>query len=129
MPTRRKGSRSSSSRPRPGSATSAGRAPPSRGPPRARRPRGRGTGPHPAPHRRRCAAEIGPALVEAALAGNDLASADAARAVSLEAAYRLNLPIAIATMRLAGGRLLLARRDAAGAAADLAAALETFERL
>ncbi len=78
---------------------------------------------------RRCAAEIGPALVEAALAGNDLAAADAARAVSLEAAYRLNLPIAIATMRLAGGRLLLARRDAAGAAADLAAALETFERL
>jgi len=78
---------------------------------------------------RRCAAEIGPALVEAALAGDDLAAADAARAVSLEAAYRLNLPIAIATIRLAGGRLLLARHDAAGAAVDFTAALETFERL
>ncbi|MDQ6858571.1 MAG: AAA family ATPase [Chloroflexota bacterium] len=78
---------------------------------------------------RRCAAEIGPALVEAALAGNDLAAADAARAVSLEAAYRLNLPIAVATMRLAGGRLLLARGDLAGAAVDFRAALETFERL
>jgi adenylate cyclase len=78
---------------------------------------------------RRCAAEIGPALVETALAANDLAGADAARAVSLEAAYRLNLPIAIATMRLAGGRLLAARGDAAGALIDLVAALETFERL
>jgi len=78
---------------------------------------------------RRCAAEIGPALVEAALAGHDLAAADAARATSLEAAYRLNLPIAIASMRLAGGRLLAARGDQAGAAVDLAAALETFERL
>jgi class 3 adenylate cyclase/tetratricopeptide (TPR) repeat protein len=78
---------------------------------------------------RRCAAEIGPALVEAALAGGDLAAADAARAVSLEAAYRLNLPIAIATMRLAGGRLHAARGDAAAAAADFRAALETFERL
>ncbi|MDP9319542.1 MAG: hypothetical protein M3P16_00420, partial [Chloroflexota bacterium] len=54
---------------------------------------------------------------------------DAARAVSLEAAYRLNLPIAIATMRLAGGRLLAARGDAAGAAVDFRAALDTFERL
>ncbi len=78
---------------------------------------------------RRCAAEIGPALVEAALAGDDLAAADAARAVSLEAAYRLNLPIAIASIRLAGGRVLLARRDAAGAMTDFSAALETFERL
>src|SRR5206468_6335027 len=75
---------------------------------------------------RRCAAEIGPALVEAALAGNDLAAADAARAVSLEAAYRLNLPIAIATIRLAGGQLLLARHDAAGATVDFTAALDTF---
>jgi hypothetical protein len=32
-------------------------------------------------------------------------------------------------MRLAGGRLLLARGDLAGAAVELAAALETFERL
>jgi class 3 adenylate cyclase/tetratricopeptide (TPR) repeat protein len=78
---------------------------------------------------RRCAAEIGPALVETALAAADLAGADAARAMSLEAAYRLNLPIAIATMRLAGGKLLSARGDVAGAAADYAAALETFERL
>jgi class 3 adenylate cyclase/tetratricopeptide (TPR) repeat protein len=78
---------------------------------------------------RRCAAEIGPALVETALAEGDLAGADAARAMSLEAAYRLNLPIAIATMRLAGGKLLSARGDVAGAAADYAAALETFERL
>jgi len=78
---------------------------------------------------RRCAAEIGPALIEAALAANDLAAADAARAVSLEAAYRLNLPIAIAAMRLAGGRLLAARGDVAGAAVDLNAALDTFERL
>ena len=78
---------------------------------------------------RRCAAEIGPALVEAALAADDLAAADAARALSLEAAYRLNLPIAIASIRLAGGRVLLARRDASGAMADFSAALETFERL
>jgi class 3 adenylate cyclase/tetratricopeptide (TPR) repeat protein len=78
---------------------------------------------------RRCAAEIGPALVEAALAAGDLATADAARAVSLEAAYRLNLPIAIATMRLAGGRLLAARGDLPGAAANFQAALDTFERL
>ncbi|HEV2249150.1 MAG TPA: adenylate/guanylate cyclase domain-containing protein [Candidatus Limnocylindria bacterium] len=78
---------------------------------------------------RRCAAEIGPALVEAALAGNDLAAADAARALSLEAAYRLNLPIAIAGMRLAGGRLLAARGDLAGAAVDYRAALDTFEKL
>ena len=47
---------------------------------------------------RRCSAEIGPALVETAIAANDLPGADAARSVSLEAAYRLNLPIAIATM-------------------------------
>ena len=78
---------------------------------------------------RRCAAEIGPALVEAALAAGDLAAADAARAISLEAAYRLNLPIAIATMRLAGGRLHLARGDVADAATDFRAALDTFERL
>ena len=78
---------------------------------------------------RRCSAEIGPALVEAALAADDLVAADAARAASLEAAYRLNLPIAIATMRLAGGRLMLARGDGTGAAVELAAALETFERL
>jgi tetratricopeptide (TPR) repeat protein len=78
---------------------------------------------------RRCSAEIGPAVVEAALAADDLVAADAARAASLEAAYRLNLPIAIATMRLAGGRLLLARADLAGAAVEFAAALETFERL
>ena len=78
---------------------------------------------------RRCAAEIGPALIETAIAAHDLAAADAARAVSLEAAYRLNLPIAIAAIRLAGGRLLQARRDPAGAAVDLRAALDTFERL
>ena len=78
---------------------------------------------------RRCAAEIGPALVETALAASDLPAADAARASSLEAAYRLNLPIAIAGMRLAGGRLLAARGDLAGAAVDFRAALETFERL
>src|SRR5207245_9079582 len=51
---------------------------------------------------RRCAAEIGPALVEAALAADDLAAAAAARALPLEPAYRLNLPIAIASVRLAG---------------------------
>jgi len=78
---------------------------------------------------RRCSAEIGPALVAAALAADDLVAADAARAASLEAAYRLNLPIAVATMRLAGGRLLLARGDGTGAAVEFAAALETFERL
>ena len=78
---------------------------------------------------RRCAAEIGPALVETALAANDLAGADAARAISLEAAYRLNLPIAIATIRVAGGRVLAARGDAAGALVDFNAALDTFERL
>ena len=77
---------------------------------------------------RRCAAEIGPALVEAALAAGDLAAADAARAAALEAAYRLNLPIAIASIRLAGGRLLVARGDVAGAGADFRAALDTFER-
>ena len=78
---------------------------------------------------RRCAADIGPALIEAAIAGKDLAAADAARAVSLEAAYRLNLPIAIASIRLAAGRLLQARGDTVGAAVDLEAALQTFERL
>jgi tetratricopeptide (TPR) repeat protein len=78
---------------------------------------------------RRCAAEIGPALVETALASGDLALADAARAMSLEAAYRLNLPIAIATIKLASGRLLAARGDAAGALADYRSALDTFERL
>ena len=78
---------------------------------------------------RRCAADIGPALIETAIATRDLPAGDAARAVSLEAAYRLNLPIAIAAIRLAGGRLLQARGDGAGAAVDLRAALETFERL
>ena len=78
---------------------------------------------------RRCAAEIGPALVETAIAADDLDGADAARAVALEAAYRLNLPIAIATMRLAGGRLLAARGDTVGALVDLQAALDTFDRL
>ena len=78
---------------------------------------------------RRCAAEIGPALVEAAIATGDLAGADAARAMALEAAYRLNLPIAIASMRLAAGRLMTVRGDAQGAAAEYGAALATFERL
>lgn len=78
---------------------------------------------------RRCAAEIGPALVEAAIATNDLPAADAARSLSLEAAYRLNLPIAIASMRLAAGRLLTARGDTAGATTEYGAALATFERL
>ena len=78
---------------------------------------------------RRCAAEIAPALVEAALAAGDLAEADAARAAGLEAAYRLSLPISIAAIRLAGGRLLSARGDPVGAAAEYGAALETFHRL
>ena len=78
---------------------------------------------------RRCAAEIGPALVEANIAAGDLPGADAARAMSLEAAYRLNLPIAIAAMRLAAGRLMTVRGDATGAAAEYGAALATFERL
>ena len=78
---------------------------------------------------RRCAAEIGPALVETAIAGGDLAGADAERSMSLEAAYRLNLPIAIAAMRLAAGRLMTVRGDTAGAAAEYGAALGTFERL
>ena len=78
---------------------------------------------------RRCSAEIGPALVETAIASGDLAAADAARAMSLEAAYRLNLPIAIAGIRLAGGKLLAARGDLVGSAADYHAAIDTFERL
>ena len=78
---------------------------------------------------RRCAAEIGPALVEAAIAGDDLPGADAARSMSLEAAYRLNLPIAIASLRLAAGRLLAVRGDASGAAIEYDAARATFERL
>ena len=78
---------------------------------------------------RRCAAEIGPALVETAIAAADLPGADAARSASLEAAYRLNLPIAIAAMRLAAGRLLAVRGDATGAATEYGAALATFERL
>jgi class 3 adenylate cyclase/tetratricopeptide (TPR) repeat protein len=78
---------------------------------------------------RRCAAEIGPALVETAIAAGDLAGADAARSMSLEAAYRLNLPIAIAGMRLAGGRLLAAKGDRMAAAAEYTAALAMFERL
>ena len=78
---------------------------------------------------RRCAAEIGPALVETAIAADDLDEADAARAGALESAYRLNLPIAIATMRLVGGRLLAARGDAVGALVDLQAALDTFDQL
>jgi hypothetical protein len=49
--------------------------------------------------------------------------------MSLEAAYRLNLPIAIAAVRVAGARLLAARGDADAAAAELRAALQTFERL
>jgi hypothetical protein len=78
---------------------------------------------------RRCAAEIGPALVETAIAAGDLAGADAARSMSLEAAYRLNLPIAIAAMRLAAGRLLAAKGDRLAAAAEYTAALAMFERL
>lgn len=77
---------------------------------------------------RRCAAEIAPALVETSIAAGDLATADAARAVGLEAAYRLQLPIAVAAVRLAGGRLLTARGDPLGAATEYRAALETFER-
>ncbi len=77
---------------------------------------------------RRCAAEIAPALVEVALASGDLAEAEAARASGLEAAYRLNLPIAIAAVRLAGGRLLAARADPAGAQNEYRAALEAFDR-
>ena len=69
------------------------------------------------------------ALVEAAIAADDLPAADAARSMSLEAAYRLNLPIAIAAMRLAAGRLLAVRGDAARAAIEYDAALVTFERL
>jgi class 3 adenylate cyclase len=78
---------------------------------------------------RRCAAEIAPAQVEVALANDDLETAEAARASGLEAAYRLNLPIAIAAVRLAGGRLLAARADTAGAQAEYRAALEAFDRL
>ncbi|HUQ17959.1 MAG TPA: adenylate/guanylate cyclase domain-containing protein [Candidatus Saccharimonadales bacterium] len=77
---------------------------------------------------RRCAAEIAPALVEVALAIGDQEGAESARATGLEAAYRLNLPIAIAAVRLAGGRLLAARADTAGARREYKAALETFER-
>jgi len=78
---------------------------------------------------RRCAAEIAPAQIEVALANGDVDAAEAARAAGLEAAYRLNLPIAIAAVRLAGGRLLAARGDAAGARAEYGAALEAFEEL
>ena len=78
---------------------------------------------------RRCAAEIAPTQIEVALANGDIDVAEAARAVGLEAAYRLNLPIAIAAVRLAGGRLLAARGNAAGARAEYGAALEAFEEL
>ena len=77
---------------------------------------------------RRCAAEIAPAQVEVALASGDLEAAENARASGLEAAYRLNLPIAIAAVRLAGGRILAQRADPAGARREYEAALETFER-
>jgi len=77
---------------------------------------------------RRCAAEIAPAQVEVALAIGDLGAAEAARATGLEAAYRLNLPIAIAAMRQAGGRILAERGDPAGARQEYQVALEAFER-
>ena len=77
---------------------------------------------------RRCAAEIAPAQVEVAIAAGDLETAETARAAGLEAAYRLNLPIAIAAARLAGGRLLAERADRAGARGEYRAALEAFEQ-
>ena len=77
---------------------------------------------------RRCAAEIAPAQIEVALAADDLAAAEAARATGLEAAYRLNLPIAIAAVRLAGGRILAKHGDPTGARHEYGAALEAFER-
>lgn len=77
---------------------------------------------------RRCAAETAPALIEVALASGDLTGAEAVRASGLEAAYRLNLPIAIAAVRLAGGRLLAARAQTLGARAEYEAALDAFER-
>ncbi len=76
----------------------------------------------------RCDAGITPVLIETALASGDLEAAEAQRGQGLEHAVRLNLPLAIAEIRLATADLLAARGESAQAREECAAALATFER-